>query len=92
MKNFFKSNDSKNGISLEIVDECVKFSLWKKSSSHDIDLDFATTSELVKFLNDITKNDSESDQITENNRRWEKHIIQTLERKSPEEDENKEDN
>ena len=52
MKKFFKSNDSKNGISLEIVDKCVKFSLWKKSSSHDIDLDFATTSELVNFLND----------------------------------------
>ena len=83
--NFLKSKDSDKGIFLEVEEDSISLSLWKKSNSTTVKLDSEATQDLVEFLKKVTQKDLPKDEIYANNARWEKHIIDTLDRVNPEE-------
>tara|TARA_R110002020_G_scaffold423704_2_gene632781 strand:- start:319 stop:591 length:273 start_codon:yes stop_codon:yes gene_type:complete len=87
-KSFFKSKKSDKGVFLEVKEDEVSVSLWEKSSKDDVKLDFKTALDLVEFIKKTAKNDLSNDEIYKNNVRWEKHIIDTLNKVNPEDAEN----
>ncbi len=83
--NFLKSKDSDKGIFLEVEEDSVSLSLWKKADSTTVKLDSEAIQDLVEFLNKVGQKDLSENEIHANNTRWEKHIIETLDRVNPEE-------
>jgi|TARA_Y100000401_G_C8270005_1_gene197857 hypothetical protein len=83
--NFFKSKDSDKGIFLEVGEDSISLSLWKKANSTTINLDTETALELSNALRDNSKDDSIiSKEDLETMRDWENHIIEMHTAPNPE--------